>query len=114
MNLPAPISATVEMNAGSDEEWRVVSDVARMPEFSLNPPMAAVASDIRRVRWQGAYELEPTATGTAVTCRRVLSRFTVATYILGPALGGAEGHDAELAAGIRTTLERIRASLEAS
>ncbi len=150
MSVPAPISATVEMNAGPDEVWRVVSDLARMPEFSPElrkafvlgrPGLGANVIGINRrkavvwptsskvVRWEpgravawktresGAtwiYELEPTATGTAVTCRRELPRVTVATYLLGPALGGVKGHDTELAAGIRTTLERIRASVEAS
>ena len=31
---PAPISATVEMKAAPDDVWEVVSDLARMPEFS--------------------------------------------------------------------------------
>ena len=35
--------------------------------------------------------------------------FALGTSLLGPVIGGAEGHDAELADGIRTTLERIRA-----
>ncbi len=68
-----------------------------------------------RTRESGAtwiYELEPTATGTKVTGRRVLSRFTLGTALLGPVIGGAAGHDAELAEGIRTTLERIRAAVE--
>ena len=48
-----------------------------------------------------------------MTGRRVLRRFTIGTSLLGPAIGGAVGHDAELAEGIRTTLERIRATVEA-
>ena len=59
------------------------------------------------------YELEATATGTSVTGRRVLPKFTIGTSLLGPVIGGAQGHDAELAEGIRTTLERIRATVEA-
>ena len=31
---PAPISATVEMKAAPEDVWEVVSDLARMPEFS--------------------------------------------------------------------------------
>ena len=50
--------------------------------------------------------------GTAVTGRRVLPKFTFGTSFLAPIIGGAEGHDAELAAGIQTTLERIRATVE--
>ena len=148
MTQPAPISATVEMNAGADEVWQVVSDLARMPEFSPElrkafvlgkPGVGANIIGINRrkavlwptsskvVRWEpgravawktresGAtwiYELEATATGTSVTGRRVLPKFTVGTSLLGPFIGGAEGHDTELAAGIRTTLERIRAAVE--
>ena len=48
-----------------------------------------------------------------MTGRRVLAKFTIGTSLLGPVIGGAEGHDAELADGIRTTLERIRATVEA-
>ncbi len=148
MRMPAAISATVEMNAGADEVWQVVSDLARMPEFSPElrkafvlgkPGVGANIIGINRrkavlwptsskvVRWEpgravawktresGAtwiYELEATATGTSVTGRRVLPKFTVGTSLLGPFIGGAEGHDTELAAGIRTTLERIRAAVE--
>jgi hypothetical protein len=150
MSVPAPISATVQMKAGPDEVWKVVSDLARMPEFSPElrkafvigkPGVGANIIGINRrkvvvwpttskvVRWEpgsavawrtresGAtwiYELEPTATGTAVTGRRVLRRFTLGTSLLAPVIGGAEGHDAELADGIRTTLERIRAAVEQS
>jgi uncharacterized protein YndB with AHSA1/START domain len=146
---PAPISATVEMKAAPEDVWKVVSDLARMPEFSPElrkafvvgkPGVGANVVGINRrgavvwpttskvVRWEpgravawktresGAtwvYELDPTTAGTAVTGRRVLPRFTFATALLGPVIGGAAGHDTELAAGIRTTLERIRATVEA-
>jgi hypothetical protein len=146
---PAPISATVEMKAAPEDVWKVVSDLARMPEFSPELRKAFVVGKVgvganiiginRRkavvwpttskvVRWEpgravawktresGAtwvYELEPTAGGTAVTGRRVLPRFTFGTSLLAPVIGGAAGHDTELAAGIRTTLERIRSVLEA-
>ena len=146
---PAPISATVEMKAAPEDVWKVVSDLARMPEFSPElrkafvigkPGLGANIIGINRrkvvvwpttskvVRWEpgravawktresGAtwvYELDPTTAGTAVTGRRVLPRFTFATALLGPVIGGAAGHDTELAAGIRTTLERIRATVEA-
>ena len=148
MSVPAPISVTVEMEAGPEAVWEVVSDFARMPEFSpelrkafvlgkpgvganiigINRRKAVVwPTTSRVVRWEpgravawrtresGAtwiYELEPTATGTAVTGRRVLSGFTFATALLAPVIGGAEGHDAELTDGLRTTLERIRTTVE--
>jgi hypothetical protein len=148
MSTPAPISATVEMKAGPEAVWNVVSDLARMPEFSPElrrayvlgkPGLGANIIGINRrravvwpttskvVRWEpgravawktresGAtwvYELEPTATGTKLTGRRVLPRFTFGTSLLGPVIGGAAGHDVELAHGIRTTLERIRTAVE--
>lgn len=147
--VPTAISATVQMNASPEAVWKVVSDLARMPEFSPElrkafvlgkPGVGANILGINRrkavvwpttskvVRWEpgravawktresGAtwiYELEPTTGGTAVTGRRVLPRFTLGTALLGPVIGGAEGHDAELADGIRTTLERIRTAVEA-
>ncbi len=150
MSVPAPISASVEIKAGSEEVWAVVSDLVRMPEFSPElrkafvvggPGLGANILGLNRrgavfwpttskvVRWEpgravawrtresGAtwvYELEPTAAGTTtVTGRRVLARFTFGTTVLGPVIGGAQGHDAELADGIRTTLERMRDAVEA-
>jgi uncharacterized protein YndB with AHSA1/START domain len=147
-NGPAPISATVQMKAGPEAVWKVVSDLARMPEFSPElrrayvlgkPGLGANIIGINRrkavvwpttskvVRWEpgravawktresGAtwvYELEPTTNGTNLTGRRVLPTFTLGTSLLGPVIGGAAGHDVELADGIRTTLERIRAAVE--
>ena len=149
MTDPTPISARVEMKAEPEAVWEVVSDLARMPEFSpelarafvrggpgvgtriigLNRRGPVVWPTVSRVvRWEpgravawktresGAtwvYELEPTATGTSVTGRRVLPRFSLGTSLLAPVIGGAAGHDAELAEGIRTTLERIRSAVEA-
>ncbi|NUR06062.1 MAG: hypothetical protein HOQ45_03525 [Nocardioidaceae bacterium] len=69
-----------------------------------------------RTRESGAtwtYELLGTADGTTLTARRDLPRFTIGTTVLGPVIGGAAGHDDELAAGLRTTLERIRETVEA-
>jgi uncharacterized protein YndB with AHSA1/START domain len=140
----------VEIDAAPEEVWRVVSDLARMPEFSPElrkafvigrPGVGATIVGINRrkavvwpttskvVRWEpgravawktresGAtwvYELEPSATGTLVTGRRVLPRFTTGTALLAPVIGGARGHDSELAEGIRTTLGRIRETVESA
>ncbi len=87
--------------------WPTTSKVVRWE------PGYAVAWKTRESGATWVYELEPSSTGTTVTGRRVLSKFTIGTALLGPAIGGAEGHDAELADGIRTTLERIRATVEA-
>ena len=88
--------------------WPTTSKVVRWE------PGRAVAWKTRESGATWIYELEPTATGTAVTGRRVLPKFTLGTSLLGPVIGGAEGHDAELADGIRTTLERIRSTVEQS
>lgn len=152
MPTPAPITASVEISAGPDEVWAVVSDVGRMPEFSpelrrlfvigskeprvgmkmvgINrrkyvawpttstvvrlEPGQAVAWKTRESGATWTYELEPTGSGTRVTGRRDLPKFTVGTTLLAPVIGGAEGHDQELADGIRATLERIKATVEAS
>ncbi len=68
-----------------------------------------------KVRESGAtwsYELEPTESGTRLTGRRELPAYAPLTRLAGPLIGGAAGHDDELAEGIRTTLERIKASVE--
>jgi len=126
MSIPTPISATVQVNASPEEVWLVVSDLARMPEFSpalrkavVWPTTSKVVRPAKAVAWKvresGAtwvYELEPNENGTRVTGRRVLPKFTFGTSLLAPIIGGAEGHDAELAEGIQTTLERIRTAVE--
>jgi uncharacterized protein YndB with AHSA1/START domain len=86
--------------------WPTTSRVVRWE------PGRAVAWKTRESGATWVYELEPTGTGTRVTGRRVLPKFTLGTSLLGPAIGGAAGHDVELAEGIRTTLERIRESVE--
>lgn len=62
------------------------------------------------------YELEPLGEGdrprTRLTGRRVLTRYTLGSRLLTPVLGGAAGHDRELAEGIAHTLARIKAVVE--
>lgn len=147
-NAPAQISATVVVDADPASVWEVLSDPARMPDFSpelrkvfviggpglgtriigINRRRAVVwpttsrvvrFEPCRAVAWKtresGAtwvYELEESGSGTVVTGRRVLPRFTIGTTLMAPMIGGAAGHDAELAEGIQTTLERIKAAVE--
>jgi Polyketide cyclase / dehydrase and lipid transport len=87
--------------------WPTTSKVVRWE------PGRAVAWKTRESGATWVYELEGTPAGTRVTGRRVLPRFTFGTSVLGPAIGGAAGHDRELAEGIRTTLERIKDTVEA-
>jgi hypothetical protein len=86
--------------------WPTTSKVVRWE------PGRAVAWKTRESGATWVYELEGTPAGTRVTGRRVLPKFTVGTSFLGPVIGGAAGHDRELAAGIATTLERIRSTVE--
>ncbi|RNL63204.1 SRPBCC family protein [Nocardioides marmoriginsengisoli] len=86
--------------------WPTTSKVVRWE------PNQAVAWKTRESGATWVYELEPTATGTKVSGRRVLPAYTVATKLMGPLIGGAAGHDDELNAGIAATLERIKAAVE--
>jgi uncharacterized protein YndB with AHSA1/START domain len=76
-------------------------------------PDTAVAWKTHESGATWTYELEPTDAGTRLTGRRDLAAFTAPTRLMVPLLGGATGHDRELAEGIRTTLERIKATVEA-
>jgi uncharacterized protein YndB with AHSA1/START domain len=152
VNQPLPISATVDVAAPPKDVWAVISDVARMPEWSpelrrlfvlgrkgpglglrmlgINrrglavwptlsevvrfEPQQAVAWRTRESGATWTYELEETASGTRVTGRRDLAAFTTGTRLFAPVIGGAVGHDHELAAGIATTLDRIKAAVEAT
>lgn len=87
--------------------WPTTSQVVRWE------PNQAIAWKTRESGATWVYELTPTATGTAVTGRRVLSAYTLGSRLMVPFLGGAAGHDSELNAGIAATLERIKAVVEA-
>ncbi|MGQ0433062.1 MAG: SRPBCC family protein [Microthrixaceae bacterium] len=65
------------------------------------------------VRW--SYRFEPDGDGTLVTeeRRRFKDRTLIATVFTRFALGGVEDHDDELRAGMRATLERLKAVAEA-
>jgi hypothetical protein len=65
-------------------------------------------------RW--TYRMEPDGTGTLVTERRAAfkDRPLLAKVFSTLLLGGADGHDDELRAGMRQTLERLKAVAEHS
>lgn len=88
--------------------WPTTSRVTRFE------PGRAVAWKTRESGATWTYELEPVAGGTRLSGRRDLPRFTLGTTLLAPVIGGAGGHDVELAAGIAATLERIKATVEAT
>ena len=86
--------------------WPTTSTVVRWE------PGKALAWRTRESAATWVYELEPVPAGTRVTSRRVAARRSLATRLIGPLLGGADGHDVELAEGMRTTLERMRRAIE--
>lgn len=86
--------------------WPTTSTVVRYE------PVRAVAWRTRESGATWTYELTPTDSGTTVTGRRDLPAYTLGTTMMAPLIGGAQGHDQELADGIRTTLERIRTTVE--
>ena len=86
--------------------WPTTSKVVRYE------PGRALAWKTRESGATWSYELTPTDSGTSITGRRELPSFTVGTKVMAPLIGGAEGHDEELADGIRTTLERIKVAVE--
>lgn len=87
--------------------WPTTSRVVRLE------PGRAVAWRVRESLATWTYEVEPTPTGARLTGRRDLERYALVTRWFGAMVGGAAGHDEELADGIRLTLERIRDSVEA-
>lgn len=86
--------------------WPTTSKVVR------HEPARAIAWRTRESGATWTYELAPSGTGTRLTGRRELPAYTLGTRLMAPLIGGARGHDEELADGIRTTLERIRAGVE--
>ena len=86
--------------------WPTTSKLVRLE------PGRAVAWHTRESGATWTYELEPLPTGTRLTGRRDLAGFTLGTTLLAPVIGGAAGHDRELADGIRQTLLRIKSAVE--
>jgi uncharacterized protein YndB with AHSA1/START domain len=86
--------------------WPTSSTIVRFE------PSRAIAWQTRESGARWTYELDATGSGTRLTGRRDLADFTVLTKLFAPVIGGAAGHDEELADGIRTTLARIKATVE--
>jgi uncharacterized protein YndB with AHSA1/START domain len=86
--------------------WPTTSTIVRFE------PAKAIAWQVRESGALWSYLLEATGSGTRLTGRRDLTDFTLGTKLFAPVIGGAAAHDEELSAGIRTTLERIKAAVE--
>lgn len=88
--------------------WPTTSKVVRFE------PGRAIAWRTRESGATWTYELSGNGAGTRLVGRRELPSYSLGTKVMAPLIGGAQGHDRELADGIRTTLERIRATVERS
>jgi hypothetical protein len=86
--------------------WPTLSRVVR------HEPERAIAWRVRESAATWSYELAPVEGGTRLTARRELAAYSPLTRVAAPLIGGAQGHDDELAAGLRTTLARIRETVE--
>ncbi|HEX7738392.1 MAG TPA: SRPBCC family protein [Marmoricola sp.] len=86
--------------------WPTTSKVVRWE------PGRAVAWKTRESGATWSYEITPADTGVRLTATRELDAFTLGSKLMTPILGGAIGHDEELAAGLATTLDRIKAVVE--
>jgi uncharacterized protein YndB with AHSA1/START domain len=101
-----PGSTPLGVNRRGWAAWPTSSTVTRLE------PGRAVAWRTRESGATWTHELEAAHGATRLTGRRDLPRFTALTTLLGPVIGGAAGHDRELAEGIRTTLGRIKDAVE--
>ncbi len=104
---PVGVGTTlVGLNRRGVVAWPTLSKVTRFE------PGIAVAWRTRESGATWTYELSAEGSRTRLTGRRDLAAYTVGTAVLGPVIGGAAGHDRELAQGIRTTLGRIKDAVE--
>ena len=86
--------------------WPTTSKVVRWEQGRV------VAWKTRESGATWTYEITPADTGVRLTATRELDAFTLGSKLMTPILGGAVGHDEELAAGLATTLDRIKAVVE--
>jgi uncharacterized protein YndB with AHSA1/START domain len=90
--------------------WPTTSRVVRWE------PGHAVAWHTRESGATWVYEIEPAEVdgrpGSRVTARRVLPAYTLGSRLMTPLLGGAAGHDHELADGLARTLAAMRTAVE--
>jgi uncharacterized protein YndB with AHSA1/START domain len=77
-------------------------------------PEKALAWDTKSSGARWIYELAPEGAGTKIVHRRpVPKKLTLLSRVFAPvALGGSDGHAAELEGHMATTLERIKATVE--
>ncbi len=110
LGKPGVGATIVGINRRKAVVWPTTSRIVRWE------PARALAWKTRESGATWVYELEPvelaSGPGTRVGARRVLNAYSVGSRLMTPILGGAAGHDAELAEGLASTLDRIRAVVE--
>ena len=101
---------TFNINGQGKLRWPTT---AKVVAFEPNKKLAFKIVENRTV-W--TYELEPTATGTRLTESRTTPNGTTkfSDFSVDRGLGGAESFEKSLSTGINTTLERIKAAVEAA
>ena len=92
--------------------WKVWPTQSKVIAFEPGERLTFRVAD-NWLHW--TYELTPTTTGTRVRLTRTApdGLSPVSARLQGAVMGGNERFDAEVLAGMETTLERIRAELEA-
>lgn len=92
--------------------WKVWPTRTKVVQLEANKEIAFKVLDNGTI-W--SYTLEPTASGTKLTERRVAKNgktTPVSAFLVDKFLGGNDDFEAELRAGIRQTLQRIKTAAE--
>jgi hypothetical protein len=106
----------VNLNRRKAVVWPTLSRITRWKPPSHDGGRGVLAFHVWPTDVEWSYELEPTAsgTGTVLTERRsaLIDPSAVVRFTARVAMGGAEGHDAELLSGMHRTLEHYRTIAE--
>ena len=106
----------VHLNRRTGFVWPTTSRITRWKDPSQDGGRGALAFQVLPTDVEWSYEIEPAGTGTLVTERRtaVTDPSLVVRLTAKLALGGADGHDVELRAGMDQTLATLKTHLERS
>lgn len=113
VGAPGVGSRGVNLNRRKSFVWPTTMRVTQWKPAVLDTGRGALAFHIWPTDVTWSYEIEPTATGTRLVERRsaLPSPSWVVRLTARWALGGADGHDVELLAGMTATLAAIKAEL---
>lgn len=110
--LRGPVKLGATMLNINRAGWKVWPTRTKVVQLEANKEIAFKVLDNGTV-W--SYSLEPTAAGTKLTERRVAKdgkTTPVSAFLVDKVLGGNDNFEADLRAGIRQTLEGIKAAAE--